>query len=124
METKKIVSYLRELQTELEPFTKSSSPGARVWDGSEYVKTESRPVDAFALAWWTALGVAADLIEAQGSPVSDGQIEYIQKMFCGGMGSFTDYKIDTKAWGQKAKVANENIDQIRAKLYQTIQSLK
>lgn len=124
MESKTIVTYLRELQAELEPFTKSSSLGARVWDGSEYVKTESRPVDAFVLSWATALRVAADLIEAPDGPISDGQIEYIERMFCGGMGSFADYQIDTKTWGQKAKTANENIDRIRAKLHQTIQMLK
>lgn len=110
----------------MEPFTKSSSPSACVWDGSEYeyVKTEGKPVDAFALSWWTALRVTADLIEAQDGPVSDGQIEYIERMFCGGMGSFADYQIDTKTWGQKAKTANENIDRIRGKLHQTIQLLK
>lgn len=124
MKSKTFITYLRELQAELEPFTKSSGTGARVWDGTKYVKDESIPVDAYALSWWTALHVTADLIEAQDGPISDGQIDYIGKMFCGGMGSFADYQIDAQTWGQKAKTANENIDRIRAKLNQTIQLLK
>lgn len=92
MNKTEFITQLRETATVLEPLTKSTLPGARVWDGTSYVKSDgaTKIPDPYALAWWMTLRTIASLIEAQDTPVSSQQISYLRSLLFGGMGSLSD----------------------------------
>jgi hypothetical protein len=81
----------------LKPLTESASPGALVWNGVEYARNnESKEADPQALAWWAILITMAALLEAQESPLSTRQTNYIRDTLFGGMGSLKDLSCDIK----------------------------
>jgi hypothetical protein len=108
----------------LEPFIESSRRGGLHWNGSEYAPTtEDRVADPYALSWWSTLRTISALVSSQ--PCLTGeQIEYLQRELFGGMGSLNDFSLDTKRWGEKAKVANEQLGKIRHDLYSCFQTLR
>lgn len=95
-DTNKIISGLRALAAELEPFTHEVQSGALVWDGNAYVKSNPRKADSYALAWWSTLNSIADVIERQNTPLTQQQIDYLKKKLFGGMGSLRDLGFNEK----------------------------
>jgi len=81
---------LRDTATELKPLTQSALPNSAAWDGMNYVTGVERAPDPYALAWWSILCTIADLLEAQESPLSPKQIEYLRRVLFGGMGSLNE----------------------------------
>jgi hypothetical protein len=122
MNNVEIVEGLRDLADELKPFTQEVTAGSRVWNGRAYVTAESRKLNPYALAWWTALTSLADLIERQDSPLTQQQFEYLKKQLFGGMGSFSDFSLDRNQFGDSAPTANEKLDRKRTELYRLFQS--
>lgn len=122
MNNVEIVQGLRDLADELKPFTQEATAGSRVWNGRAYVAAEPRELNPYALAWWTALTSLADLIERQDTPLSQQQFEYLKKQLFGGMGSFSDFSLDRKQFGDAAATANEKLDRKRSDLYMLFQS--
>src|SRR6266542_2228802 len=125
---KMLVSMLREIAAELKPFAgivPESPPGTLVWDGETYAKAgKPRPSEAVALAWWTTLKTAADLLEAQESPLSSRQISYLQGELFGGMGSLQDFSLDPNRLGSKAIEANERVAQRLRSLFSHLESVR
>lgn len=117
-----IVQGLRGLADELKPFTQEVIAGSRVWNGSAYVEAELRKPNPYALAWWSALTSIADVIERQDGPLTQQQFDYLKKRLFGGMGSLSDFSLDTKQFGDAAAVANAKLDAKRGELYELFQS--
>jgi hypothetical protein len=117
-----IVQGLRGLADELKPFTQEVTTGSRVWNGSAYVEAEPRKLNPYALAWWSALTSIADLIELQNAPLTPQQFDYLKKRLFGGMGSLSDFALDTKQFGDAAAAANEKLDTKRSEFYRLFQS--
>ncbi len=116
MEKQNLINGLRSLADELRPFTENVQAGSRVWNGTAYVTSELRQLDSYALMWWNTLTAIADLIEAQRNPLEPEQIEVLQKKLFGGMGSFSDYCIDS-CCGEGVKIANARLNESRTKLF-------
>jgi hypothetical protein len=64
------------------------------WDGKAYVTSRPKTPDPYCLAWWLTLNTIADLLEAQTEPPNVRQIEYLEHLLFGGMGSFNDLYLD------------------------------
>ena len=90
MDTAKFVQQLRSIAEELTPLTLSATPGAATWDGTKYAKVDAKSADPVALVWRSVLTTIAELVEAQESPVTLRQREYLQHLLFGGMGSLND----------------------------------
>lgn len=121
MNTSNILRGLRDLADRLKPFTAEILPGSRVWNGSAYVPASPRKADPYALAWWGRLTAIADVIERQGIPLTQQQVDYLKKVLFGGMGSFNDFSLDTKSFGNEAVIANRELDKKRSELYGSFQ---
>ncbi len=108
----------------LEPFIRSAKRGSLSWNGSEYAPvTEDVEPDPFALASWSTLRTISALLASQPS-LTPEQYSYLQQQFFGGMGSLTDFSLDAKRWGNKAKAANDRLNMIREEMYSCFQSLR
>jgi hypothetical protein len=118
MTDQEFVSSLRGLAAELEPFTMRILPGGRVWDGEGYVQMEEREMDPYALMWWRILNEVAEMLERQGCPITDLQIQHLRRMLFGGMGSFSDFSIDSTKFGLAAEEANTRLDGKRTSCFQ------
>lgn len=102
MKKKEFIEQLRATAAELKPLTESISPGQRIWNGREYVKSdELKKLDPYALAWWFTLIAIAELVEGQESPLTSKQINYLDGLLFGGMGSFNDMNFDSKNINQR-----------------------
>jgi hypothetical protein len=113
-----IVGQLRDVASELEPFTSELVPGTLHWNGTSYAQTAPKNRDVFALVWWSALTSIADILERQAGPLTPDQIDYLNRKLCGGMGSFNDFRLDSNAHGSDADVANLRLDTKMATLFQ------
>jgi hypothetical protein len=108
----------------LEPFIRSARRGSLSWNGSEYAPVaEDVDPDPYALAWWSTLRTTSSLLASQPSLTAE-QCSFLQQQLFGGMGSLTDFCLDTKRWGKRAKAANERLSTIRDELYLAFQSLR
>ena len=112
-----MITGLRGLAEELQPFTQEVRSGGRVWNGTAYVQAEARQADPYALMWWSTLTETANLLDAQDGALSAKQIEHLRHKFFGGMGSFADYCIDEKRGGESARAANQRLNEKREKLF-------
>lgn len=105
---------LRKTAEILKPLAQSASPGAKVWNGSSYVKnevSEGKGPDPYALTWWTTLLTIASLLEAQDAPLSSKQLTYLESMLFRGMGSLNDLSF------QNADEINRLLRQKRSDLF-------
>lgn len=111
MDKQVFITGLRELAQELEPFINEIEPGQRIWNGTTWAVTdETKRADKYAVAWHSTLSTAADLLNLQDSSISAAQKEYFRKSLFGGMGSFQDFYVDKKVYGEEAETANKNLD--------------
>ena len=108
----------------LEPFIESSRRGSLHWNGSEYAPvSEDKDPDPYALAWWSTLCTISALLSSQSS-LTPQQYSYIERELFGGMGSLTDFWLDEKHGGKKARAANEQLNKIRNELCLALPSLR
>jgi hypothetical protein len=114
-----LVRQLREVAAVLKPLTESALPGSAQWDGKQYVKGRGKQPDPYALSWWSMLSVIADLLEAQGAPLNDAQLQYLERTLLGGMGSLNDLHFDSGTLGTVAESVNTALDQKRRELHAT-----
>jgi hypothetical protein len=114
MNTIDLIKQLRATSEALRPLTQSVSANAKTWDGTSYVKGQSRSADPTALVWWTVLNTIADLIEAQESPATPRQVAYLKRALFGGMGSLNDVSFSVPR-------IDELMEQNRRMLFDTLQ---
>jgi hypothetical protein len=110
MDNAKFVKQLRSIAEELTPLTLSVTPGAAPWDGTKYTKADAKPADPVALVWRSVLTITAELVEAQESPLTSRQMEYLKRLLFGGMGSLNDI-----SFGQHA--IDQSLDKKRRQLF-------
>jgi len=118
MKKEKFIRQLEEVAEVLKPLTHDKSQNALVWDGKEYVKTgEERKLEPYALAWWCMLTNLAVFIEAQESPLSAKQIDFLHSLLFGGTGSLNDLFFDSQSTGEIANSINKELDKKRKILF-------
>ena len=117
MNKTEFIEQLRAIAEELKPLTQSASPGAATWNGKEYVKGGAKNPDPYALAWWSTLVAVAELIDTQETPFSLKQIDYLNRLLFGGMGSLNDLYFDPKTIGASAELVNRRLDEKRHALF-------
>jgi hypothetical protein len=61
MDQTAFIKQLRATAAEIEPLTKEVAPGATVWNGKTYVKSEPRKADPYALSWRSIPSTIADM---------------------------------------------------------------
>lgn len=113
MNKTEFIKQLRATAEILKPLTHSSSTATKLWNGTAYVKNDSRAgtPEPYALAWWTMLRTIADLIEAQDSPISSQQMAYLKNVLFGGMGSLNDLSF------QNAEAIDSRLRDRRSELF-------
>jgi hypothetical protein len=117
------IRQLRAAVQDLKPLTLAVLPGAAVWDGTRYTKGSAASPDPFALSWSSMLGTIAELVEAQETPLSLKQINYLTRVLFGGMGSLNDLFFDPKSAGATAATVNENLSLRRTALYESFKRM-
>lgn len=117
MNKTEFIEQLKAVAEELKPLTQAASPGAATWNGKEYVKGGEKKPDPYALAWWSTLVSVAELIDAQEAPLSLKQIDYLDRLLFGGMGSLNDLCFDPKTSGASADLVNRRLDEKRQALF-------
>lgn len=86
-----VVRQIRATAEPLEPLLGDVSSGTLTWNGiTARHAFEARVSDRQAREWWSKLMLFAALIELQLQEVSSQQIEFLQRVFFGGMGSMSD----------------------------------
>lgn len=117
-----IIAILRAFEKELKGFTQTVNEGARVWNGHEYAAAERREADSYALAWWTTARTVADFLEMQDTGLTEKQSIYLRNVFLGGMGSFADFQVDEKKYGEEAIKANNELERLRSRLFDLLKT--
>jgi hypothetical protein len=112
------IAQLRAIAKELAPLTRLTPRGAMTWNGTEYAASETAVTpDPYALAWQTTLMAVAELLEGQESPITAKQINYLQGLLFGGMGSLNDLFFDPKSNGEAASAVNASLGKQRQLLF-------
>ena len=83
----------------------------------------TRTPDPYALAWHASLTTIAAMIQEQDSPLSVRQVEYLRRTLFGGMGSFNDFWIDEKQFGEPARRANTLLGEKHTALFELFRCL-
>ena len=123
MKEKEFIEQLRKTAKILEPFIQSYNAGSLRWDATAYVRAaKTKKPDPYALAWWSTLNTMVGLLEGQGLEIAEEQKEYIRRELCGGMGSFSDFRLDASDWGKGAEEANKELDAARLRLSDLLSS--
>ena len=123
MNKREFIKQLKETAETLKPLTESAMPGSLNWNGSTYAKSaEEKKPEPYALAWWSILTTVAELIEGQETPLSTKQIDYLNSLLFGGMGSFNDVSFDPNSVGQIAKDINDRLEKQRSALYDILRA--
>ena len=121
MKKKAFIEELRSAGEILKPFIESHDAGSQKWDGSTYTKADkTKKPDPYALAWWSTLRTMADMLEAQESEITEKQKEYIQHELCGGMGSLSDFCLDTEIPGKQAEEASKELHKATSRLFKLL----
>ena len=122
MKKEKFIKQLRDVAEVLKPLTHDVSSNTLVWNGSEYAKSgEEKKPDPYALAWWVMLTTLAAFIEAQESPLSAKQIDFLRSHLFGGMGSLNDLSFASQSVGEIADSINNELDKERKILFASFQ---
>jgi hypothetical protein len=122
MDKTEFIKQLRLTAGILKPLTESITSGSFKWNGFEYAKVEcakedEKEPDPHALAWQSTLITISDLIEAQQAPLSREQINYLESLLFGGMGSLSDLCLDSRRVGDIANTINDRLAVQRGVLY-------
>ena len=123
MNKTEFIKQIRATAEELKPLTQASSFSGKVWNGKEYVEAiDEKKSDPYALAWWLTLVTMASLIEAQEESLSPKQINYLDRLLFGGMGSLNDLYFDNMIIGANADAVNKRLDEKRHDLFASFKS--
>ena len=119
--TDKFVNLLQAAAEVLYRIAEPPNPGASLaWDGTAYVPASSLPPRPFApnaAKWWGTLTALAGILAGQRA-MSDLQKQYLHQLLFGGMGSFNDFRLDEILLGSDAKQANQEVSELRSRLYE------
>ena len=118
MKKEDIVRQLYEIAEVLEPLTHDISKNTLMWNGKDYTKSnvEQKP-NPYVLAWWCVFTNLAGFIDSQDFPLAVKQVDFLHKLFLGGMGSFNDFTFSIHELGDIAQSMNKTLDKKREKLY-------
>ena len=119
---KKIIALLNQAAEVLQPFTRSVQPGSLVYDGTRYAPAPPQTPDPYALAWWSSIQTVVALLDGSES-LTARQLDYLHSSFCGGMGSFSDFTLDTSHPGSDAEAANARLSSIRSSLFHALKDI-
>lgn len=72
---------------------------------------------AFALKWAKKLREWAKLTESQSGPLTPEQRDRIGSNLFRGMGSFADFGLDQRKYGEEAKATDERLRKLTSELY-------
>jgi hypothetical protein len=111
------VELLEAVADVLAEFSEVGSAGARVWDGSAYVPMKTSPFDPYAAKWFGVFSSLIGVLTGEDA-LSDKQTEYLDRLLFGGMGSFNDFVLDEERLGSAAVRANQQLDDLRKKLFE------
>jgi hypothetical protein len=101
----------------LAEFSEISPSGALKWDGNAYTASTSGPSDVLAAKWWGMLTALAGILDAQTTPLTVEQKNYLDRLLFGGMGSLSDLALDEQRLGPQAASANRELDRLRQELF-------
>jgi len=102
----------------LAKFAETSASGGLIWSGTAYVQSSNAKFDPYAAKWWSILTAVAGLLDAQDTPLSPRQREYLSRLLFGGMGSFNDFALDESWLGSEAVRANRELDRLRKEMFE------
>jgi hypothetical protein len=120
---KELLHLLRSAADTLEPFTRQIRSGTLVWNGEEYALPEElQEPDPYALMWFAKLTTIADILE-RGSDITETQLNYLQDVFRGSMGTLADFSLDTRHWGKAAEEANYKLHEIAWQALERVNSM-
>lgn len=108
-----LVDALRAGAAVLLPFADPSPDTGLKWNGAAYVPAGDVDFDPYAAKWWTALTVIAEMLAGQDGPLLPRQKQYLEKLLCSGMGSFSDFGLDEVRLGLAATAANARLHAAR-----------
>ena len=120
---KQLIDLLKQASAVLQPFTQDVRPGALVYDGTRYAPSSPQSPDAYALAWWFSFQTTIALLDGL-ETLTESQRDYLRRTICGGMGSFADFSLDERRWGDSALKANHQLAQIRTSFYESLNHLE
>jgi len=111
MRNAQVVGLIRDIVTELQPFTSSRRLGDSIWDGKAYTKHVGAEfhLDPHALMWWSTLSSVAEMVERQQSPLTKEQLEYLKRM-------------DPNSIGPEATAVNTRLEKIKSKLFEILEA--
>ena len=118
MNNVKIVAQLRRIVDQLEPFLEL--PRMAGGTSEEADRPASSPTSEqleFVGSWHRLLTEFADTIEKSGRHLSEKQQAKIRGTLFGGMGSLSDFWLDPRVFGIRARSANDRIQKLRSELY-------
>ncbi|MEK7747506.1 MAG: hypothetical protein AAB300_00295 [Nitrospirota bacterium] len=118
--SKTLIDALRAASSILAPFSDPSSGLGLRWNGTAYVPATSREADTYAAKWWMALVVVTEMLNVQDGPLTTAQKKYLEKLLCGGMGSFNDFFLDEDQWGEAGSAANAALNSARSNIYSAL----
>jgi hypothetical protein len=117
MDNSKLVSLLRQIVTELEPYTALLLPSASSTDQGQCGLEASREFEVSAVQGWSkTLERFAEEVEKHNGPLSERERDMIGSNLFRGMGSFADFYLDERIFGSRAKAGNERIGALTGEL--------
>ena len=110
MNHSQVVSLLRQIVTELEPYTSLPLHSTSSTDQGQFGPEASRQSEISAVQGWSkTLEQFAAEVEKHNGPLPERERETIGSNLFGGMGSFTDFYLDERIFGSRAKATNERL---------------
>jgi hypothetical protein len=107
MNNLKFATQLRRIAEEIEEFVRNCVPAP--------VSEEDNA--SFAQKWANKLTEWAELAENQIGPITPDQRDRIGSNLFRGMGSFADFGLDQRKYGDSAKATNERLRKLTSELY-------
>jgi len=118
MNHSQVVSLLRQIVTELEPYTSLPLHSTSSTDQGQFGPEASRQSEISAVQGWSkTLEQFAAEVEKHNGPLPERERETIGSNLFGGMGSFTDFYLDERIFGSRAKATNERLMALTHDLY-------
>jgi hypothetical protein len=114
---------MKEAARVLAPYAELVEPDTKTWDGKRYVADENRYANVIAAKWWGVLSTLGEMLEMQDAALSRGQLDYLEHLLFGGMGSFVDFRLDP-ASNEKILKANKEIADLTGAMFAAFKELR
>jgi hypothetical protein len=119
---KELLRLLRSAADTLEPITRQIRSGTLVWIGERYALPEKlQEPDPYALMWYGRFTTIASLLER--GDVTEAQLNYLQDIFRGSIGTLADFWLDTRQWGKAAEEANYKLREVASQALKHVNSM-